>query len=340
MVKSKNTYEKITVIAEAGVNHNGDFNTAIKLIDVAANCGADFIKFQTFKATNLVSASADLAAYQRTNTSYKSQLDMLADLELKYEWHQALIEHAETKSIGFITTPFDIEAITFLSQLKMELFKIPSGEITNLPYLREIGKLGKRLVLSTGMANLGEIEAALEALTSNGLDRNKITLLHCTTEYPAPIEEVNLSVIDTLKSAFNLPVGYSDHTEGITVSIAAAAMGASIIEKHFTLDKCLPGPDHNASLEPDELNEMIVSIRQVEKAIGSSLKQPSTSELKNIMAVRKSLVASKFIEKGTQFTLDNVTTKRPGNGISPMRIDEIIGRTAHKSFKPDELITI
>lgn len=340
MIKSGNTNEKIIVIAEAGVNHNGDFTKALELIDVAANCGADFIKFQTFKANNLVLASAGLATYQRTTASYKSQLEMLSDLELKYEWHQGLIEHAESKSIGFITTPFDIESIAFLSQLRMELFKIPSGEITNLPYLREISKVGKRVILSTGMANLGEIEAAIEALTSNGLDRNKITLLHCTTEYPAPIEEVNLSVMDTLKSAFNLPVGYSDHTEGITISIAAAAMGAQIIEKHFTLDRRLPGPDHKASIEPDELNKLIESIRQVEQAIGFPLKQPTTSELKNIMSVRKSLVASKFIEKGEQFSLDNVATKRPANGISPMRIDEIIGRTAHKSFKPDELIIV
>ena len=340
MIKSENINEKITVIAEAGVNHNGDFNTALELIDVAANCGADFIKFQTFKATNLVSASAGLAAYQATTTSYKNQLEMLTDLELKHEWHKGLIEHAKSKSIGFITTPFDIEAIAFLSQLRMELFKIPSGEITNLPYLREISKLGKRVILSTGMANLGEIEAAIKALTINGLDRNKITLLHCTTEYPAPIEEVNLSVMDTLKSAFKLPVGYSDHTKGIAISIAAAAMGARIIEKHFTLDRKMPGPDHIASIEPNDLSKMIESIRQVEQAIGSSLKQPSPSELKNIISVRKSIVASKFIEKGTQFTLDNVTTKRPGSGISPMRIDEIIGRTALKSFKADELIIV
>jgi len=340
MTKRVNAHKKITVIAEAGVNHNGDFAKALELIDVAADCGADFIKFQTFKATNLVSASADLAAYQATTTSYGNQLEMLTDLELKYEWHQGLIEHAESKSIGFITTPFDVEAIAFLSQLRMELFKIPSGEITNLPYLREISKLGKRVILSTGMANLGEIETSIEALTSNGLDRDKITLLHCTTEYPAPIDEVNLSVMETLKNAFNLPVGYSDHTEGITISIAAAAMGAQIIEKHFTLNRRLPGPDHKASIEPDELNKMIESIRQVEQAFGSPLKQPSSSELKNLMSVRKSLVASKFIEKGEQFSLDNVTTKRPGSGISPMRMDEIIGRTASKSFKPDELIII
>ena len=340
MLKSRNTNEKITVIAEAGVNHNGDYTKALELIDIAADCGADFIKFQTFKATNLVSASAGLAAYQTTTTSYKNQLEMLTDLELKYEWHQGLIEYAGSKSIGFITTPFDIEAITFLSQLRMELFKIPSGEITNLPYLREISKLGKRVILSTGMANLGEIESAIKAMTSNGLDRNKITLLHCTTEYPAPLEEVNLSVIDTLKNAFNLPVGYSDHTEGIAISIAAAAMGAQIIEKHFTLDRRLPGPDHKASIEPNDLSKMIESIRQVEQALGSPLKQPSLSELKNITSVRKSLVASKFIEKGAHFTSENLTTKRPGNGISPMRIDEIIGRTAHKSFEPDELIII
>ena len=340
MIESVHPKDKITVIAEAGVNHNGDFTKALELIDVAADCGADFIKFQTFKATNLVTASAGLAAYQATTTPYSDQFTMLTDLELKYEWHQSLIEHAESKSIGFITTPFDVEAIAFLSQLRMELFKIPSGEITNLPYLREISKLGKRVILSTGMAKLGEIETAIEVLTSNGLDRNKITLLHCTTEYPAPIEEVNLSVMETLKIAFNMPVGYSDHTEGITISIAAAAMGAQIIEKHFTLDRRLPGPDHKASIEPDELNKMIDAIRQVEQAIGSPLKQPTPSELKNMESVRKSLVASKNIVKGERFSLDNVTTKRPANGISPMRIDEIIGRVAHKSFERDELISV
>jgi len=340
MLRSENINEKITVIAEAGVNHNGDFNKALELIDVASECGADFIKFQTFNATNIVSASANLAAYQEASTSYKNQLDMLTDLELKYEWHQDLIEYCRTKAIGFITTPFDLEAVTYLAQLEMGLFKIPSGEITNLPHLREISKLGKKVILSTGMANLGEIESAIMALTANGLDRNMITLLHCTSEYPAPLEEVNLSVIDTLKNAFNLPVGYSDHTEGITISIAAAAMGARVIEKHFTLDRNLPGPDHKASIEPHDLCKMIKSIRQVEKALGSPLKEPSPSESKNIISVRKSLVASKFINKGVPFTLDNVTTKRPGNGISPMRIDEIIGRKAHKSFEPDELISI
>jgi N,N'-diacetyllegionaminate synthase len=340
MLKIENINEKIIIIAEAGVNHNGDYSKAQELIDVAADCGADFIKFQTFKATNLVSASAALAEYQTTTTSYKNQLEMLTNLELKYEWHQGLIEYAKSKSIDFISTPFDIEAVNFLSQLRMELFKIPSGEITNLPYLRQISKLGKMVILSTGMANLGEIESAITAMTSNGLDRNKIMLLHCTSEYPAPFEEVNLSVIDTLKRAFNLPVGYSDHTEGITISIAAAAMGARIIEKHFTLDRRLPGPDHKASIEPNDLGKMIQSIRQVEQALGSPLKKPSPSESKNIMSVRKSLVASKFIEKGTHFTSDNLTTKRPGNGISPMLIDDIIGRIASKSFEPDELIII
>ena len=340
MHKNKVLNGKITVIAEAGVNHNGDYNKALELIDIAADCGADFVKFQTFKPTNIVSGSASLAAYQTSTTSYENQLMMLTELELKYEWHQGLIEHAGSKSIGFISTPFDYESINFLSRLGMGLFKIPSGEINNLPYLRKISKLRKRVILSTGMANLGEIESAIITLTSNGLDRNKITLLHCTTEYPAPLDEVNLLVMNTLRSAFGLPVGYSEHTEGIAISIAAAALGAQVIEKHFTLDRGLPGPDHKASIEPKDLANMIESIRQVEQALGSPLKEPTPSELNNINAVRKSLVASKFIAKGVQFTSDNVTTKRPGNGISPMRIDEIIGKIAHKSFEPDELIVI
>jgi N,N'-diacetyllegionaminate synthase len=332
--------EKITIIAEAGVNHNGDYSRAIELIDVAAECGADFVKFQTFQANKLVSKSAALAEYQMKTTSYNNQSSMLTKLELKYEWHQGLIEHAARKSIGFISTPFDDESIMFLSYLGLDLFKIPSGEINNLPYLRTISKLGKKVILSTGMANLGEIESAIKALISNGLDRKKITLLHCTTEYPAPFGEVNLLAMNTLKKAFNLPVGYSDHTEGIAISIAAAALGARVIEKHFTLDRGLPGPDHMASIEPHELANMIESIRQVEESLGLTLKEPSPSEAKNMFAARRSLVASKYIAKAEQFTTDNVTAKRPGNGISPMRIDEIIGRSACRSFEPDDLIEI
>jgi N,N'-diacetyllegionaminate synthase len=332
--------EKITIIAEAGVNHNGDYNRAIELIDVAAECGADFVKFQTFQASKLVSKSAALADYQAKLTPYDNQSSMLKTLELKYEWHQGLIDHAARKSIGFISTPFDYDSIIFLSRLGLDLFKIPSGEINNLSYLRQISKLGKKVILSTGMATLGEIETAIEILMNYGLDRNRITLLHCTTEYPAPFDEVNLKVIDTLRKAFNLPVGYSDHTEGIAISIAAAALGACVIEKHFTLDRGLPGPDHKASIEPSDLANMIKSIRQVEKSLGSSLKEPSSSEKKNIILVRKSLVAIKPIAKGEKFTTKNVTAKRPGSGLSPMRIDEIIGRSAYRSFDKDELIEI
>jgi len=340
LIRDNQVKERITIIAEAGVNHNGDYSRAIELIDVAAECGADFVKFQTFQANKLVSKSAPLADYQTKLTSYDNQSSMLAKLELKYEWHQGLIEHAARKSIGFISTPFDYDSIIFLSHLGLDLFKIPSGEINNLPYLRQISKLAKKVILSTGMANLGEIERAIKTLISNGLDRNRITLLHCTTEYPAPFGEVNLRVINTLRNAFDLPVGYSDHTEGIAISIAAAALGAHVIEKHFTLDRGLPGPDHKASIEPLDLAKMIESIRQVEESLGSTLKEPSPSEAKNIIAVRKSLVACKYIAKDEQFTTENVTAKRPGNGISPMRIDEIIGRTACRSFELDELIEI
>lgn len=340
MNNDENSNARVTIIAEAGVNHDGDYSRAIELIDAAAECGADFVKFQTFKSDKLVSKSAPLADYQSKTASYDNQSIMLKKLELKYEWHQDLVEHAGRKSIGFLSTPFDYESIIFLSQLGLDLFKIPSGEINNLPYLREIGKIGKKVILSTGMANLGEVEAAIRALISSGLDRDKITLLHCTTEYPAPLCEVNLSVMNTLRVAFNLPVGYSDHTEGIAISIAAAALGARVIEKHFTLDRGLPGPDHKASIEPQELARMIRSIRQVEQALGSPLKGPSPSELKNVNAARKSLVASRFIAEGEKFTRDNLAARRPGNGISPMRIDEIIGRSAFRPFEPDELIVI
>ena len=267
MLRSENINEKITVIAEAGVNHNGDFNKALELIDVASECGADFIKFQTFNATNIVSASANLAAYQEASTSYKNQLDMLTDLELKYEWHQDLIEYCRTKAIGFITTPFDLEAVTYLAQLEMGLFKIPSGEITNLPFLRHSARNRRRILLSTGMADLGEIEAAINAIVQAGTCRDKITVLHCTTEYPAPMEDVNLRAMANIGRAFGVAVGYSDHTLGIEIPIAAVALGATVIEKHFTLDRGFAGPDHAASLEPNELKAMVQGIRNIEKAL-------------------------------------------------------------------------
>ena len=328
----------VTIIAEAGVNHNGDFEKAVELIDVAAESGADMVKFQTFSAKNLASDDAQLANYQKKIIDYANQSKMLEDLELKVEWHQELIQYAQSKSIEFISTPFDISSVELLAKLGLGTFKIPSGEITNLPFLREIGKLGKDIILSTGMSKLGEIEDALEVLSQSGTKREKITLLHCTTEYPAPLNEVNLNVIKAMREAFGLRVGYSDHTPGIVVSIAAVALGATVIEKHFTLDRNLPGPDHKASLEPNELLELVKSIKKVEVALGSAIKKPTASEIKNIDVVRKSIVAKINISKGESFTSENIDTKRPGGGISPMRLDEVIGRQALRDFKKDEMI--
>ena len=330
--------QNVIIIAEAGVNHNGDFDKALELIDVAAASGADFVKFQTFQAEKLASDSAQLATYQQTNTDYTSQTSMLKQLELKYEWHRDLIEYAQKKSIKFMSTSFDLDSTQFLADLGLETFKIPSGEITNLPYLRAIGALQKEVILSTGMATIEEIEDALEVLVLAGTDREQITLLHCTTEYPAPFDEVNLNVMSTLRETFGLRVGYSDHTVGTSVSIAATALGASVIEKHFTLDRNLPGPDHKASLEPSELISMVKAIREVELALGSPIKKPTPSEIKNIPIARKSIVAKTSIAKGELFTIDNLDTKRPGSGISPMRIDEVLGRKADRDFGKDELI--
>ena len=329
---------KVKIIAEAGVNHNGDLQKAMELIEVASNCGADYVKFQTFKTENLAADSAQLAAYQLKNTYAGNQKSMLKKLELKYEWHQKLIEHAMKNSIKFMTTSFDLDSTVFLDSLGLETFKIPSGEITNLPYLQLIGSLNKKIILSTGMAKIGEIEEALSVLQESGANKNDITLLHCTTEYPAPFNEVNLNVIDTLRKCFDLLVGYSDHTEGISVSIAAVALGASVIEKHFTLDRNLPGPDHKTSLEPDQLKRMIKAIREVELAMGSSVKRPTSSEIRNIDAARKSIVAKVEITKGEEFTMGNLEVKRPGTGVSPMRIHEVLGRHAIRNFEKDELI--
>ena len=332
--------KKTIIIAEAGVNHNGEFQKAIDLIDVASESGADYVKFQTFKANQLASEKAQLASYQKKNIQEKSQVAMLKKLELKFEWHQKLIEHAKKKSIKFMSTSFDLDSTRFLIKLGMEIFKIPSGEITNLPYLRLIGGLNKKIILSTGMAKMNEIEDAIEILVNSGTDKRKITLLHCTTEYPAPINEVNLNVINTLKKVFKVPVGYSDHTEGIAVSIAATALGAQVIEKHFTLDKNQQGPDHKASLEPHELINMIKSIREIELAMGSKIKIPTLSEQKNLIIARKSIIAKKNIKKGEELTVENLDIKRPGNGISPMRIDDVIGEKASRNFLKDELIEI
>ena len=329
------------IIAEAGVNHNGDLALARQLIDVAAGAGADLVKFQTFTADRLATRAAQKADYQnRTTTSTESQHEMLSRLELTDAMHYELIAHCATRKIGFFSTGFDIESVDLLVRHGQNHFKIPSGEITNLPYLRYIGRLGKSVILSTGMANLGEIEAAIDALEAAGTPRAMLTVLHCTTEYPTPMAEVNLRAMLSIHAAFGVAVGYSDHTQGIEVAIAAVAMGATVIEKHFTLDRNLPGPDHKASLEPAELNALVAAIRNIEVALGDGIKRLTTSEARNRPVVRKSLVASRAIKSGALFTAENITAKRPATGISPMRWDEVIGKTALRDFGPDELIVL
>ena len=329
----------VFIIAEAGVNHNGSIELAKQLIDVAKNAGANAIKFQTFKAAKLVSKRAAKADYQKkTTNAEESQLDMIKKLELSRNTHIELIDYCKQKNIKFLSTPFDHESIDMLDEFGLKIFKIPSGEITNLPYLRHIGGLKKEVILSTGMADLGEIEDALDILTASGTDKEKITVLHATTEYPCPLEEVNLTAMLTIKNAFGVKVGYSDHTKGIEVPIAAVALGAKVIEKHFTLDCNMEGPDHKASLEPDELKAMVASIRNIEKALGDGIKKASPSELKNMSVARKSIVAAEDIAKGDKFTEKNITVKRPGTGISSMRWDEIIGKTAEKDYVEDEII--
>ena len=313
---------------------------AFQLIDVAVTAGADAVKFQTFNAEKIISVNAPKADYQRKATAPdESQLEMVKKLEFDETAHTRLYRHCQVKGIEFMSTPFDLESIDLLNRLGLATIKIPSGEITNLPYLRKLGALKKRLIVSTGMANLGEIEDALDALTQSGTPLKNITVLHCNTEYPSPLEDVNLRAILTIRNAFpGIFVGYSDHTNGIEVPIAAVAMGASVIEKHFTLNRKLPGPDHRASLEPHELAAMISSIRNIEKALDTGSKKPSPSELKNKPVARKSIVAATNIKKGETFTEINITVKRPGIGISPMRWDEIIGRKAAKNYRRDELI--
>ena len=332
---------KTLIIAEAGVNHNGDLALARQLIDVAAVAGADLVKFQTFTADRLATRTAQKADYQnRTTTSTESQHEMLSRLELTDAMHHELIAHCATRKIGFFSTGFDIESVDLLVRHGQNHFKIPSGEITNLPYLRHIGRLGKSVILSTGMANLGEIEAAIDALEAAGTPRAMLTVLHCTTEYPTPMAEVNLRAMLSIHAAFGVAVGYSDHTQGIEVAIAAVAMGATVIEKHFTLDRNLPGPDHKASLEPAELNAMVAAIRNIEVALGDGIKRLTTSEARNRPVVRKSLVASRAIKSGALFTAENITAKRPATGISPMRWDEVIGKAALRDFGADELIVL
>ncbi|WP_257403770.1 N-acetylneuraminate synthase [Campylobacter lari] len=330
---------KTLIIAEAGVNHNGDMNLAKKLIEVAGEAGADYVKFQTFRTEFCISKNAQKAEYQlKTTSREESQFDMIKKLELSKQDHEILIEHCKKCNIKFLSTAFDLESIDLLVELGVEIFKIPSGEITNLPYLKKIAKLNKNIILSTGMANLSEIEMALDVLTDNGTQRNKITILHCNSEYPTPFKDVNLKAMQTIKEAFKLPVGYSDHTLGVIIPIAAVAMGACVIEKHFTLDKNMQGPDHLASLNPDELKTMVQSIRELEQALGNGIKKPSESETKNINIGRKSLVAASPIKKGDFFTEKNLGVKRPGSGISPMEWDDVIGQVAKRDFDIDELI--
>lgn len=330
---------KVFIIAEAGVNHNGSLDLAKELVDVAAEAGADAVKFQTFKADKLVSKRAQKAEYQKQTTSVaESQYEMIKKLELDESAHRELIRHCKEKQIMFLSTPFDHDSIELLSNLGIPIFKIPSGEITNLPYLRHIGRLGKEVILSTGMADLGEIEDALDVLIQAGVPKEKITVLHATTEYPCPIEEVNLRAMLTIRAAFGVKVGYSDHTQGIEVPIAAAAIGACVIEKHFTLDRTMEGPDHKASLEPKELRAMVQSIRHITQAMGDGLKKASKSEAKNMVIARKSIVAAHAIKTGEVFSADNITVKRHGNGICPMRWDEVVGQVAQRDYQSDDLI--
>jgi len=332
---------KTFIIAEVGVNHNGSVKIAKKLIDVAKDCGADAVKFQTFIAEKLVSTNAQKSDYQKKTTNInETQFQMIKKLEFDVKTHKELIDYCSKKGIPFLSSPFDLKSIDLLVELGLGTIKIPSGEITNLPYLKKIGKLKKSIIISTGMADLGEIEDALDILTSSGTEKGKITVLHCNTEYPTLYEDVNLDAMVTIKKAFGVKVGYSDHTAGIEVPIAAVALGAEVIEKHFTLNKNMEGPDHRASLNPKELRAMVKAIRNIEKSLGNGIKKPSYSESKNISAIRKSIVATKKIKKGEIFTVDNIGVKRPGNGISPMLWNIVIGKTAKKNFNIDELIEL
>lgn len=331
---------KIFIIAEAGVNHNGSLELAKKMIDAAVHAGVDAVKFQTFKAESLVRKDARKAAYQQDNAIDKAetQYEMLKKLELTEQMHQELMQYCAEKGILFLSTPFDIDSIHMLADCGITIMKVPSGEITNYPYLREIGRTNKPVILSTGMCELEEVKAAAAVLKENG--SRDITLLHCNTEYPTPMCDVNLRAMQTLREETGLPVGYSDHTQGIEVPIAAAAMGAVVIEKHFTLDRNMEGPDHKASLEPEELKEMVRAVRNIENALGDGVKRPSPSERKNRDVARKSIVAKRAIRKGEMFTEDNLTAKRPGNGISPMRWNDVIGLAADRDYERDEMIAI
>jgi len=332
----------VLIIAEAGVNHNGSIQIAKDLIDAATNAGADIVKFQTFKAEKLVTPYAVKANYQFDNQNEldNTQKSMLEKLELTDDMHRELIQYSELKGIKFCSTAFDIESLDFLVKLGVEIIKIPSGEITNFPFLKHVSKLNRPVVMSTGMSTLGEIESALNILEVNGLDKSKISLLHCNSDYPTPMIDVNLNAIKSMNIAFGLPVGYSDHTLGIEVPIAAVALGATIIEKHLTLDKSFEGPDHKVSLDPFEFKNMVNSIRNIEIALGDGIKRNTASESKNKSNVRKSIVALCNIKKGEMFSEKNLTTKRPGTGITPMQWDNIIGTISKRDFIKNELIEI
>ena len=333
----------VLIIAEAGVNHNGSVETAKKMIDMAVEAGVDIIKFQTFKSERLVSKSAKQADYQKRNiknAENDSQLDMLKKLELSESDHKELIDYCHKKNITFFSTAFDLESIDYLHSLNIGLWKIPSGEITNYPYLKKIASFSEPVILSTGMCEMQDVSDALKVLCENGLTKDKISVLHCNTEYPTPYEDVNLLAMNELKRQFGVRIGYSDHTKGIEVPIAAVALGAEIIEKHFTLDRNMEGPDHKASLEPQELKSMVMAIRNIEQALGNGHKTISTSERKNIAVARKSIVAARNIKAGEVFNEFNLTVKRPGNGISPMNWENVIGKVARKDFQEDELIEL
>ena len=330
------------IIAEAGVNHNGSLDLAKQLVDKAVDAGVDYIKFQTFRAEKLVTKSAKQAEYQQRNMDNQenSQFQMLKKLELSPEEHQILIEYCNKSGIKFFSTAFDFDSMDYLHSLNLALWKIPSGEVTNYPFLKRIAKYNEKTILSTGMCDMDDVRAAVNVLYKDGLSKENLILLHCNTEYPTPFEDVNLLAMQSIAKQFGTKVGYSDHTRGIEVPIAAVALGASVIEKHFTLDRNMPGPDHKASLEPDELKAMVSAIRNIEKALGSPEKKVSDSERKNIAIARKSIVAATNIKKGEILTEENITVKRPGTGISPMRWEEIIGTTAVRDFQEDELIEI
>ncbi|TGL99204.1 N-acetylneuraminate synthase [Leptospira jelokensis] len=329
------------IIAEAGVNHNGDLDLAYRLIDIAVEAGVDVVKFQTFRSELLVTENAKKAEYQiNSNANQESQYEMLRKLEISKEDHFRLIEHCKKAGIEFLSTAFDLESLEFLKSLNLKRVKIPSGEITNLPYLEQVAKIGLPIILSTGMAKLGEIEAAVHALIENGARRNLLTVLHCNTEYPTPFQDVNLRAMVSIAHSFGVEIGYSDHTDGIEVAIAAVSLGAKVIEKHFTIDKSLPGPDHKASLDPVELKKMVRAIRNIEQALGNGIKEPSESEKKNVSVTRKSLVAATPIEAGETFTKSNLTAKRPGFGISPMLYYDVLGKVSKRKFQKDELIEL